>query len=330
MPTRTYALADRLASALTPVFGRSPTFISDSPEVVEWLRNENITAYYMSTDGLSQIPPKHAQAIVLLPTSDPVVSYYTLERYFRGARLLVVPLMAFDPSIEAAQYTLELVSQSDFHSAVVQNTQWLNVIASCNSPIAFLGNGTDLTCELRERVELMQPRTQVMLMPGEWDAIGNYFEVAMIPDNEDFFHPGYLVNGVLSVHGVAVARHRIMPDHLVHLHGEAWEMMRDFITNGSFPLQVHIENSRIIHAFVGNQDIASELLRLSNPKLENLLVEVAISSNPSLDVREFDWTINSVMNEGAKGMHVAVGDGVTGAHIDLLSTGIEIFNRGNR
>jgi hypothetical protein len=324
MVARAQTLADRLASALTPVFGRSPVFVSDSPELVGWMTDQGCPAYRMTMESLAAIPAKSSGAVVMLPTSDPVISYHALERFFRGGRLLVVPLVAFDPSLDAAKYTLEVLARSNFPLAVSENTEWLRVIASCERPIRFFGNGTDLSCELRERVQLMQPRTELALLPGEWDAVGNYFEVAMIPDNDDFFHPGYVVNGELHASGVAIARHRIMPDHLVPLHEQAWSLMHDLMTQGGFPLRVTIENSRITQALAGGRDIALELLRLSNPKLENMLIEVAVSNNPSLQKGELDWGVNTVMNEGVKGIHVAVGDGVTGAHIDLICAGVEV------
>ena len=54
-----------------------------------------------------------------------------------------------------------------------------------------------------------------------------------------------------------------------------------------------------------------------------MLVEMAISNNPGLEASELDWSVNSVLNEGARGIHFAVGDGVTGAHIDFICPGMK-------
>lgn len=68
----------------------------------------------------------------------------------------------------------------------------------------------------------------------------------------------------------------------------------------------------------------SEVREFSNPQLELMLVEMAISNNPGLDAYNLDWRVNSVLNEGARGVHFAVGDGVTGAHIDFICPGMEV------
>lgn len=53
----------------------------------------------------------------------------------------------------------------------------------------------------------MGPKTRAALSPGEWESIGSFFEVGMIPQPDDI-RPAFIVNGTLSVPGVAVAHHR--------------------------------------------------------------------------------------------------------------------------
>lgn len=324
MVTSSSGLSQRLASALEPVFGRSPTLISDSPALVQWLTAQGCEAFLLEVGAVEKLPKRHRQNVVMIPATDQAFSFYVLDRAFRGSRVLIVPVIAFDPALEAAQYTVEMVSRSDFTAAVTQNRAWLDLVQYAAEPLVFEGRAGRLECEIKERVQLMAPRTETMLLPGEWEAVGMYFEVPMIPDNEDFFHPGYIVNGHLEIHGAAVARHRQMPAPLVPLHTEAWELMLGLLTEGGFPLEVEVRDSRLVGATAGGRDITQNLLRLSNEKLELLLIEVAFSTNPSLRANMLDWKVNSVMNEGIQGIHIAVGDGLTGAHIDLICADLEL------
>ena len=319
------ALHDALKTALWPVFEAEATFISDDRRVVAWLEDVGCRAYLLDPPTIARLPKPERQNVVLIPSSDVSFAFGTLDHFFKGSRLLIVPVAAFDPGFEAARYTLELLAESDFESGAAQNAAWLERLDKAEEPLRFAGENGELTCELRERLIMMKPQLKAKLNRGEWDAIGSYFEIALVPDNEDFFHPGYIVDGRLMVDGVAIARHRIMPEELEPLHAEAWAFFAELRRGGHAPLELVIESSRVTGATAGGRDITEELLRFSNPKRELVLVEMAISNNPGLERSRLDWSHNSVLNEGSRGIHVAVGDGVTGAHIDFVCPGIELL-----
>lgn len=132
------------------------------------------------------------------------------------------------------------------------------------------------------------------------------------------------MNGEVEIPGVAVAHHRIMSRQLTCLPIRAWQLLGGLIKEGRFPLKIKIESSQLKGVrSVDGADFADEIRELSNPQLELILVEMAISNNPGLDASKLDWSVNSVLNEGARGIHFAVGDGVTGAHIDFICPGME-------
>lgn len=320
------AFRDALSTALWPVFEAEATFIADDPRIVAWLAGAGCKAHVLDPSTIARLPKPDRQNVVLVPSSDVSFAFGTLDHFFKGSRLLIVPVAAFDPGFDAARYTLELVAESDFVTGAAQNAAWLERLNGAEAPLRFAGENGELTCELRERLIMMKPQLKAKLNRGEWEAIGSFFEIALVPDNEDFFHPGYIVDGRLRVDGVAVARHRIMPEGLEPLHAEAWEFFANLRRDGHTPLELTIENSRVTGATAGGRDIVEELLRFSNPKRELVLVEMAISNNPGLEPSRLDWSHNSVLNEGSRGIHVAVGDGVTGAHIDFICPGIELLD----
>lgn len=317
-------LKAKLEQSLAPVFGSSkPLFVTDNLDFVSWLRTHNLGASLL--DEIVDIPKQRRKSVVLLPTAVDGLSFFRLERFFKGSRVLIVPLVAFDPSLEASIYTLKLLTSSDFEQATKENAEWISILEKGEvQRLVFKGAYGELEVTLKERLDLMLPRTQASLLPGEWEAIGMFFEIAMIPDNEDFFHPGYVVNGEVEVPGIAVAHHRIMPKQLTCLPIRAWKLLGGLIREERFPLRIKIENSQLKEVrSVDGADFTNEIRELSNPQLELMLVEMAISNNPGLEAHNLDWTVNSVLNEGARGIHFAVGDGVTGAHIDFICPGME-------
>lgn len=315
-----------LLERLHPVFGTEPTFISDSAQVVEWLQGLGFTAYGLDPKTIPAIPKAARLNVVLIPCDDISFAYGTLNHFFRGSRLLIIPAVAFDPSFPAVKYTMELLSESDFESGAEQNIAWLKRLENASAPLEFDGDNGSLTCELRERLIMMKPQLKARLNRGEWEAIGSFFEIALVPDNEDFFHPGYIVNGRLIVEGIAIARHRVMPEEIVPLAQEAWDELTRLQDETGSKIELEIVDSKVVRAAVGNVDVTEKLLRWSNPKRELVLVEMAISNNPGLERARLDWAYNSVLNEGSRGIHVAVGDGVTGAHIDFCCPGVELVS----
>ena len=321
------SLGSRLNHALRPILAGDPLFVTDSPELCQWLQQQECASLEMSDlDTLLQGQQAHP-SVVLLPTQDYSMRFAVLHQVFQHSRMLIVPLVAFDPDFEAAKYTLEMMARSNFTEAVQQNQKWLNLLQSTGETLVFRGGGTEISCSLKEHIQLMYPRTRVELAAGEWEAIGPFFEVAMIPDNEDIFHPGYLINGVLEADGIAIAHHRHMPEQFVPFHAQAWNLFQRLRKEGKFPVRLEVQDSRVTRIVAKDEDITAQVRQFSGESLELILVEMALANNPSLTPEEILWEHNTVMNEGLRGIHVAVGDGVIGAHIDFICQGVEVCDR---
>lgn len=313
----------KLTRTLTPLFGQPPNFISDSKSVIDQLRGAGCLAFTF-TQGES-MPPKYKKNVVMVATnSNSIPSYSKLHAFFRNSRVLMIPLLSFDPSMEATIYTFELIALSDFGEAVKANERWLTHLLDPGNLLNLRGNNCNLVCEIQEGVYVMRPKTEVALLPGEWDSIGSYFEVGMVPP-PDSFRPGFIINGVLSVPGVAVAHHRQMNDGLQNLPELAWSLFKDLQEKNNFPVTLEIQDSRIVKALAGKADILSELSNLTNAERELILTEMAFSTNTSLSSKQINWAMNSQMNEGVVGIHVGIGDGLTGAHIDFICPGVDLI-----
>lgn len=320
------SLFDRLHFALREVFPNPPTFFVDDSCLSAWLENQGFLVERFDPKNLELASEAARENAVLVSTSDSDVNYNHLDKAFHDSRLLILPLFAFDPSLEAAKYTLEMLARSDFGVATRRNQELVSSFSKRNEPIRFLGHGTDLSIALGDKIHLMQPKEDPMLMPGEWEAVAAWLETAFIPSDDNIFEPGYKADGVFVAQGVAVAYHRHAPPAVAKQHDDAWKMLRKLQVAGEFPLTLTIENSHLKTAITpSGQDVAPGILELTNPKLELLVVEVAMSGNSGIQASEIDWSINSVANEGSAGVHIACGDGETGAHIDFIAPGVEVI-----
>jgi hypothetical protein len=251
-------------SALIPIFGQKPVFISDSEEIVNLFRHRDHIAYnfedvFTSSPEIKEVIKENVVLIGVDNTKIP--SYTDLHELFRKSRVLMIPLGSFDSSMEATIYTLNLLAQSDIDFATKLNAKWVNLLLNRKMPMILHGNGSNFTCQLEDNLYVMAPKTEVQLALGEWDTIGSYFEVGMVPTPDDI-RPGFVVNGTLTVPGVAVAHHRQMPEELCPLAHQAWQLFQQLRKEGRFPLHIDIRDSRVVQVLAGEKDISSELIYL--------------------------------------------------------------------
>lgn len=315
------SLGARLDRSLHDVFGVRPTYFADSLEVFDFLRASGCRCHHLapSEDPVNLPEELRASAVLLMTEHEHPSHYY--ERAFGDSRVLMVPLRPFDPSPRAARYALERIAGSDFARGAANIRQVLDFLGRHEGPFRLLGDGCDLVVELAGEVTLMQPMADPLLQPREWGAIGQWLEAGLIPNGGDIHRPGYIVNGQFLARGASVARHPTMPEARAHLPMEARRLVRELREAGQFPLRLSVEASRVVELRTqGGRDLLAQVRRLSGEHTDMVLLEVAVSSDASTSAQGIDWSINSVMNEGCAGVHIAVGDGIHAAHIDFIAT----------
>lgn len=318
----TQVARSKILNAFADVFPQEPIFLTDSEELLAYLKDSRLQHARFTPHLHEELSMHLRENVVLLFTTFDYYAWSFLERNFSSSRLFMLPLVSFDPSLKAAMYTLDRIGDADFSSSTRENKNILEFLATTTQPFHVTGSGCELHCELSNKIRLMKPKTEAALLPGEWEAAGMWFETALMPDEEDVFHPGHIVSGVFQASGAAVARHRQMPESLVPHHQSAWDLMRQLHEAREFPLTVKIEKSQVQDVTTASgTSLRQQLLPMTNERHDLMLLEVAFSGNSKLSAQTLDWTMNAVVNEGAKGMHIGIGDGITGAHIDLIAPG---------
>src|SRR5260370_23728664 len=158
-------LRERLAETLTPVFGQIPSFISDSLAIVEWLKSIDCPAFEFRE--ASNISSKYTKNVLVIAANTTTIPpYKEWQTLFRNSRVLIIPLISFDPAMDTAVYTVELLARSTFEAAANANEKWLKLLMGCEKPLIFIGKECDLICEVDEDVYVMRPKTKAQLSPG--------------------------------------------------------------------------------------------------------------------------------------------------------------------
>lgn len=293
-------------------------FGPDSPPVVVseslYLREFSASLGFevMNLEEMLDHPPP---AIFFIPTAYQA-AHSRLKGFsdaFSVSRVLVVPVFAFDSSDYAATYTLSRVLESDFGSALTNGLLWASRFQSNQNQLMFRGTLSSL--EVKKSLSFsLNLRRQMEIDVGEVVAVGEYLEAEM--EGVLWNNSPFRVNGSIEVKAMLAARHPYLPRECQAKFERANKLIQEINTSGE-RIWLELQDNVIKKFSVGKSDLLSTLDELTNEFYALNLTEFAIGLNRS--IRDtVDWSINSVINEGAGLLHVAVGDGITGAHIDFI------------
>ncbi|MDX8055694.1 hypothetical protein SK571_40495 [Lentzea sp. BCCO 10_0798] len=302
-----------LAERLAPVFADGePTLLTDDPELADWLGSSGLPVLtFDDLTGRDALPTR----IVAVPLDyGRIPSRRVLRDVLSGSSVLWVPLASFSPDLSTARYAVEKLLEVDFTRSVANNRHLICRLMLARGDVTFSGPGTKLALRLPEVLQLSS-RTRVDLLPDEHSTVGNYFEVAFSPaDLAGRLDAGMSVSGTLRVDSVLVAKHRELrgrtADQFTAATRVAEEMRR------ACPLNLSIVDSRIVG---GLGPFADDIEALSGPEYRGAVTEVAIGTG-ALAPDGIDWSLNCLLNESAAGIHLGVGNGLTGMHFDFLAT----------
>jgi hypothetical protein len=294
--------------------GEDPVFLTEDQSLVEWL-----TAYGVEAATFDQIlvrggdmPPR----VVALPLDwGRIPSRRQLLETLSASSVLWIPLASFSPDLDVARYAVERFAEIDLARAVAMNRKMITRLLLAPEEITFSGPGTALQLRLPDVLQLSS-RTRLELLPDEHSTIGNYFEVGWSPaDLSGRIDTAMSVSGTLQVDTVLVAKHRDLRGETAVYWEEAAAMAAEM--RKACPLQVSVRDSRIADGF---GPWAEGIDAMSGPEYRGAITEVAFGTGV-LPLDRVDWTLNCQINESAAGIHLGVGNGITGIHFDFISTG---------
>lgn len=301
---------------LLPVFdGHQPVFVGDTPAARAALEARGVEA--ASIDDVVAAPP---YGIALVSTDIATLRRRTkaLREELPGTRALVLPLASFDPA--SLEYSLDVAAASDFAAAAARNKAWKEVFLRTPSPLVFVHPdhpGSELRCTLLGDVKITA-QTVPALYEGQWASFAAWFEVEMeVFDKRARY---FSLDGVLPVRGLVTARNPKASPEVAKQHADVIALLHE--VSGQ-PGELVAVGNRIESLVFGDRDVTKEVVAASGDAYDRNFLEFSLGTNkPAI---ELDWSQNSPMNEGVDGVHVAVGDGVLGAHVDIVAPGVKLL-----
>ncbi|WP_343327506.1 hypothetical protein [Pseudomonas putida] len=291
--------------------GEDISIISDS----EYFLDE-CSKLGFKTANISSIErlPKHS--IIFSFTNNAAKSTFEIAKNTQSKKSIFCALQVFDPSIDSALYSLKLLLESDFEKALITQRSMLNML---NSHQSFSLSGNDTNARVR-----IYPGAQPYGLITEdieddfIHSVAEFFEVHYAHMNPREPCP-FSVSGTVRASGILIVLRKHNPTLPEGLKASlTW--LSDLLSDEGAVLS--IEDNTITSLKVKNQEHI-KLLDLAAGPRGLRLTEFAIGVNESIET-SIDYKVNSQLNEGIRGIHLAIGDGSSGYHIDFLSPAVTV------
>lgn len=225
-------------------------------------------------------------------------------------RAIFCALQVFEPSLRCANYSLDLILKSDFNRALERQRVILNMFNS-GREFNILGNGS------RGQLTLIEQAEPYALIAEDVSgsfihSVAEFFEVHYAHMRPQEPCP-FIFNGTLRVSGILTVLRK--PNSLLPLDIKVkLERLSDAIVKHAGFLTV--TDNKMTSLMVGNDEYI-DVLNAAAGNRGTELTEFAVGVNDEIAML-MDYSMSSQMNEGIAGVHVAIGDGSSGFHIDFL------------
>ncbi len=270
----------------------------------------------VATQSLLELVELPQRSLVLSFSKETSRHTFEIATHGVGRKCIFCALHVFEASVQHAEYAIRAIVESNFSSSLAQQEKLLAKLDDANVIVVSGGINTGQALIHSEAVPYAMIRDDA---EGDYiHSVAEFFEVHYAHMQAEgpcpFSFTGRLqVAGMLSVirnEGWALRS---------ELKGELEGLARSVAECGAI---LKVMDNAIVSFLVAGEE-CSELLAVAAGKRGLQLTEFAIGVNQSI-TRFIDYKLNSQLNEGVEGIHVAIGDGASGYHIDLLVPGVEL------
>lgn len=266
------------------------------------------------TVNISNIDRLPKNSIIFSFTNDAAKLTFEIAKNTRSKKSIFCATQVFDPSVEAALYSLKLLLESNFEQALKTQRSVLNMLNS-HELFSLSGNNTNAQVKIF-------PHAQPYALIAEdietdfIQSVAEFFEVHYAHMNPQELCP-FSFSGVLKISGILTVLRRYNPTLPEGLK-ISLKWLSDILSKEGALLTV--EDNIITSLKIKDHDHI-KLLDLAAGPRGLKLTEFAIGVNDTIE-KSIDYKINSQLNEGIRGVHLAIGDGSSGYHIDFLSPAV--------
>jgi hypothetical protein len=284
----------------------SPAVFGDASEIAEWAARNDLK--FLPIEDLES--NGHDCSIIVCTSAEHYARLNLMRDQMRHARTLWFPLAAFHGPGSPLSYSLKQLSRSSLHTAHQRQVAIAETLKSRRHVTVRdrLGNIAEFHIPKTTRVA-EAPRES--LKPGDFISAVSYFEVET--EYAEIDSEYLAADGELAVDCLLYAR-----SARNHPPSSTLAAARSIsgAVGASKSAIMRFRDGSLAQFSVDGTDIAAEVANLAGERLGPRLTEFSFGLNSSL--KDVDWTVNSPLNEGALGVHVGLGDGYSGLHLDFV------------
>lgn len=310
MSTSDHAADNRgCAPEIRAIFeGEDPVFAVDVPELQEWLiadgyKAADLADVFSITSGAVVAVSSHASTVGFALKSQP------------GVRKVHLVQSVLTDEPETVSYAVRQFLSSDPIASTNRQFDASQQVRSTNGEFRFLGDGTELEVRSVGKARMFRLDDPI-IKPGECISVHAFFETGLANLRADE-QSAFVINGHCHASGMLATR-----DAQLRQYDEPpeWQARRDLVAHHG--ADIRIENNMLISLEVAGQDISDEICDQTRD-FGRRLTECSIGTNDRVGPN-VDWTRNSLMNEGAQGIHVGLGRPVDGMHFDFICPDVRL------
>lgn len=300
------------ANMISTLFGNEKiSIIADSREFLG-----DCAHLGFDTAHVSELESLPKNSIIFSFSNDAAKMTFELAKKTKHKKSIFCATQVFEPSVANALYSLKLLLSSNFEHALSTQRLVLNMLNS-NESFFLSGNEADAQVALLPHAQPYALLTEDV-SDNFVQSVAEFFEVHYAHMNPQEPCP-FSFSGTLKIEGILTVLRKYnstLPEGL----NISLKWLSDRISQHSATLVVQ---DNIITSLKTNNEEHITLLKLATGARGLRLTEFAIGVNDAI-APNIDYKINSQMNEGISGVHVAIGDGSSGYHIDFLSPSVTV------
>jgi hypothetical protein len=284
-------------------------FILDSKGIYQHFIN---LGYSCSMFDPNMILPKNC--ISVQTTREHYTLLQEVLKKSQESRVLTVPFIAFDNSPKCINYLFDLLRQCDFEAVFDKHKELVGLLASGGQKV-LLTHDVDqkISCNFKSRVCFKYPKN-IMIDKGTSRSIAEYFELNfnnLYPDTPSY----YQLDGQFRFNASLFALHPSATDITDTQLQYAKKLFEDILNANDCVMS--IENNKIVSLTVDKIEKINDIAVIAGNIRNTNITELAFGLNSNI-LSSVNWQYNSQINEGCFGIHLGVGDGKTGIHIDFI------------
>ena len=297
---------------LQTLFGHEePTIIADSNEFLE-----ECSRLGFPTTNIAKIKNLPRNSIIFSFTNEAARQTFEIAKSTEHKKSIFCATQVFEPSLASALYSFKLLMSSNFEHALATQRTVLNML---NSNDAFFLSGNDAD----GKVSIFKHAQPYALLAEDIthdfiQSVAEFFEVHYAHMRPSEPCP-FSFSGTLKVEGILTVLRKPNPTLPQGIRKSLTRLSDRISKEGAY---LSVKDNIITSLKTGNEE-QIKLLDLAAGSRGLKLTEFAIGVNEAI-APNIDYKINSQLNEGISGVHLAIGDGSSGYHIDFLSPAVSV------